>query len=109
MKIIAVTSCPAGMAHTYIAMTALKEKAKQHGVEIKVETQGMMGIKDRLTQADLDQADAVILTNDVVIEEEERFEGMLIYRTTTSKIIKNSDLVIEETINLVKKGRNQNE
>lgn len=103
MKFVAVTSCPVGMAHTYMAMTALKESAKRHGVEIKIETQGMIGIKDQLTQKEINEADAAILTNDVVIEQEERFEGVLTYRTTTSVIIKRSDKVIEETINLVNK------
>jgi len=103
MKIVAVTSCPVGMAHTYMAGVALKEAAQREGIEIKVETQGMTGINDRITQSDLEEADAVILTNDVIIEEEERFEGMITYKTTTSKIIKNGDEVIKETIALIKK------
>jgi len=101
MKIVAVTSCPVGMAHTYMAMTALIESAKKLGVDIKVETQGMMGIKDELTKADIAEADAAILTNDVVIEKEERFKKILTYQTTTSEIIKKSDQIIKETINLI--------
>jgi fructose-specific PTS system IIB-like component len=103
MNIVAVTSCPVGMAHTYMAMTALKESAEKFGVEMKVETQGMMGIRDELTRADIDEADAAILTNDVVIEKEERFNNILTYQTTTSEIIKKSDQVIEETIKLINK------
>jgi fructose-specific PTS system IIB-like component len=104
MKIVAVTSCPVGMAHTYMAGAALKEAAEKQGIQIKVETQGMTGISNRITAADLKDADVVILTNDVVIEEAERFEGKLTYRTTTSKIIKDSEAVIKETIALINKG-----
>lgn len=110
MKIVAVTACPVGLAHTYLAGAALKEAAKKNGVEIKVETQGMSGIKDRITKADLKEADAVIMTQDVIIEEVERFKGIPTYKTTTSKIIKNCDEVIKETIELIKKsGGNSDE
>ena len=56
MKIIAVTSCPIGMAHTYMASAALKKAAKKAGVEIKVETQGSMGIRDKITTEDIKEA-----------------------------------------------------
>jgi fructose-specific PTS system IIB-like component len=105
MKFIAVTSCPVGMAHTYMASAALKESAKKLGAEIRVETQGMTGISNRLTAADIREADVVILTNDVVIEEQERFDGMVTLTTTTSKIIKNSDAVMQEAIALIKKEK----
>ena len=49
MKIIAVTSCPVGMAHTYMASAALKKAAKALDIDCKVETQGSMGIRDRLS------------------------------------------------------------
>lgn len=105
MKFIAVTSCPVGMAHTYMASASLKEAAKRLGAEVKVETQGMTGISNRLTAEDIKEADAVILTNDVVIEEQERFDGMIIFTTSTSKIIKNGDAVLQEVIALIKKEK----
>jgi fructose-specific phosphotransferase system IIB component len=100
MKIVAVTSCPVGMAHTYIADAALRVSAAKMDVDIKVETQGMTGIKNMITKEDLKEADVVILTQDVAIEQVERFEGMPILKTTTSKIIKNCDEIIEEAIEL---------
>ncbi len=105
MKIVAVTSCPVGMAHTYIAGAALRDAAEQNGVEIKVETQGMTGISNAITKADIKEADAAILTKDVAIEQVERFDGMLIFKTTTSKIIKNGDEIIKKTIELINQNR----
>jgi fructose-specific phosphotransferase system IIB component len=105
MKLVAVTSCPVGMAHTFMASAALKEAAKKLGIDIKVETQGMTGISNRVTQSDIQEADAAILTNDAVIEEQERFEGLPVYTTSTSKIIKNVNEIIQETIALIKKEK----
>lgn len=105
MKLIAVTSCPVGMAHTYMASAALKEAAKKLDIDIQVETQGMTGISHRLSPSDIKEADAVILTNDVVIEEQERFEGLPVYTTSTSKIIKNVNEVIQDTIALIEKEK----
>ncbi len=105
MKLIAVTSCPVGMAHTYMASAALKEAAQKLGISIKVETQGMTGISNKITLADIKEADVAILTSDVLIEEQERFKGIPIYNTTTNKIIKNAKEVIQEAITLVKKEK----
>ena len=62
--IIAVTACPTGIAHTYMAEDALKKKAKEMGVDIKVETNGSEGIKNRLTAEDIARADGVIVATD---------------------------------------------
>src|SRR5699024_3630502 len=59
--VIAVTACPTGIAHTYMAEDALKNKAKELGVKIKVETDGSEGVKHRLTKEDIDQADGIIV------------------------------------------------
>ena len=104
MKIIAVTSCPVGMAHTYMAGAALKKAAKKKGVEIKVETQGSMGIRNRITENEIKEADVLILATDVVIIEGERFEGVSAYKTSTSKIIKKCDEELQNAIDSIKKG-----
>ena len=49
MKILAVTACPSGVAHTYMAAEAIERAAKAKGIEIKVETQGSIGIENRIT------------------------------------------------------------
>ncbi len=73
MNFVAVTACPTGIAHTYMAAAQLEKTAKKLGHTIKVETQGAMGIQNELTQAEVDAADAVILATDIAIEQEERF------------------------------------
>ena len=73
MKFVAVTACPTGVAHTYMAAAQLEKTAKKLGHTIKVETQGAMGIENELTQADVDAADGAILATDIAIEMEERF------------------------------------
>jgi len=74
MKIVAVTACPTGIAHTYMAAEKLEKIAKKLGHTIKVETQGAMGIENELTQPEVDAADAVIIAADIAIERAERFE-----------------------------------
>ncbi len=59
-----MTACPTGIAHTYMAEDALKKKAKEMGVDIKVETNGSEGIKNRLTAEDIARADGVIVAAD---------------------------------------------
>lgn len=75
MKIVAVTACPSGVAHTYMAAEALKKAGEKLGVEIKVETQGGIGIENVITEADLANTDYVVLTKEVAIKNEERFKG----------------------------------
>lgn len=76
MKILAITACPTGIAHTYMAAEQLERTGKQLGHTIKVETQGAMGIENRLTEADVAGADAVILASDLPVQGRERFAGI---------------------------------
>lgn len=73
-KIVAVTACPSGIAHTYMAADALKYAAEELGYDLKVETQGSSG-NEKLTQADIDAADAVIFAVSVNVRERNRFAG----------------------------------
>ncbi|MBV7672940.1 fructose-specific PTS transporter subunit EIIC [Streptomyces halstedii] len=73
-RIVAVTSCPTGIAHTYMAAEALESAARSEGVEISVETQGSAGF-DRLDPAVIASADAVIWAHDVEVREKARFAG----------------------------------
>jgi len=98
MKIIAITSCPVGMAHTYMAAAALKKAAKELGHEIKVETQGAMGIRDKITLDDIAEANIFIMAADVAVLEAERFNNIYTYETTTSKLIKKGKEVVKEAI-----------
>jgi fructose-specific phosphotransferase system IIB component len=73
MKFVAVTACPTGIAHTYMAAEQLEKTARKLGHNIKVETQGAMGIENELEQREIDGADAVILAADIAIEKPDRF------------------------------------
>ncbi|WP_265459213.1 PTS fructose transporter subunit IIABC [Enterococcus sp. HY326] len=91
--IVAVTACPTGIAHTYMAEDALKKKAKEMGVEIKVETNGSEGIKNKLTADDIARADAVIVAADKKVEMN-RFSGKeLVNRPVSDGIRKTEELI----------------
>ncbi|RNA70453.1 PTS fructose transporter subunit IIABC [Alteribacter keqinensis] len=72
--VVAVTGCPTGIAHTYMAADGLKAKAKELGIDIKVETNGSDGVRNRLTDSDIERAAGVIIAADTKIEKE-RFAG----------------------------------
>lgn len=99
MKIVAVSACIAGIAHTYMAKANLEKFAKQMGHEIKVETQGAMGFEDKLTEDDINEADAVIFAVDTVVSEKDRFDGKKIFEFSTSDVIKDGESVIEKVVN----------
>lgn len=76
MKIVAVTACPTGIAHTYMAAEQLERVGARLGHQVSVETQGAMGIESALTAGQLREAEAVILAADIVILGRERFDGI---------------------------------
>lgn len=63
MKLVAITNCPTGIAHTYMAAEALEKAAEELGVSIKVETQGSIGVENELTPEDIREANAVIIAS----------------------------------------------
>lgn len=74
MKLLGVTGCPTGIAHTYMAEKALKEAAARHGCQIKIETNGAIGVENQLSDADIALADAIIVASDKNVDLE-RFNG----------------------------------
>lgn len=98
MKIVAITSCPTGIAHTYMSASRLEQAAKQLNYEIKVEKQGAKGFEDKLSAEDIKSADVVIFAVDTKVKEEERFAGINVYRCPVSAPIKNPEEVIEKAI-----------
>lgn len=91
MKVVGVTACPSGVAHTYMAAEALALAGKKAGVDVKVETQGSAGIENELSTEEIKEAVCVILSNDVAIRNEERFKGKKVVRMGTSDIMKKAD------------------
>lgn len=84
--IIGVTSCPTGIAHTFMAAEALKKAAEELGHEVKIETQGSVGAKNVLTSEDVARADAVIIAADAFVDTS-RFAGKPLYETTTKEAL----------------------
>lgn len=100
-KIIAVTACATGVAHTYMAQKALLKEAQKEGVLMKVETQGATGIGDRLTEKDVQIGEVVIFATDTKVRDEERFDGKKILRVNVSDPIKDAKKVITDALILV--------
>lgn len=96
--VIAVTACPTGIAHTYMAEDALKKKAAEMGVEIKVETNGSDGIKNKLTAEDIRRADGVIIAADKKVELA-RFNGKPMLQRPVSDGIRKSEELITKAMN----------
>lgn len=93
MKIVAVTACPTGIAHTYMAADALSKSAPKYHVQIKVETQGAMGIENQLTSYDIAHADKVLIVSDIEIEQASRFQGAKVIKLSIEDVLLNVDKV----------------
>jgi PTS system fructose-specific IIC component len=96
--ILAVTACPTGIAHTYMAADALKAKAKERGITIKVETNGSTGVKDPLTAEEIDKATAIIIAADKQVEMN-RFAGKHIIKVPVATGIRKPDELLDCALN----------
>lgn len=96
MKFVAVTACPTGIAHTYMAAVQLEKTAKKLGHVIKVETQGAMGIENELSQAEVDAAEAAIIATDIAIEREERFNRVRKIHVSVQEALKDPEGIFEK-------------
>ena len=98
MKIVAVTCCSVGIAHTYMAAGGIEKACKAAGHSCKVETQGSIGIEDKLSAKEIAAADLVIFAADLPVLEVSRFEGKLLYECGTEEFIKNKDKALAAAI-----------
>lgn len=96
-KILAVTACPTGIAHTYMAADALKAKAKEMGVDMKVETNGSSGVKNELTQQEIEEAVAIIVAADKQVEMD-RFDGKYVIQVPVADAIRKPEQLIERAL-----------
>ncbi|QDW90761.1 PTS mannose transporter subunit IIABC [Staphylococcus chromogenes] len=118
MKIVAVTSCPNGIAHTYMAQEKLEQAAQELGVDIKVETQGGVGVEHQLTAQDIQEADGVIIAADRQVDLQ-RFDGKLLINENVRagihhpkaliQRIQNKKATIYHSTNPQEKAASQNE
>lgn len=95
--ILAVTACPTGIAHTYMAADSLKQKADAMGVDMKVETNGSTGVKNELTAADIAKATAIIVAADKAVEMD-RFAGKHVIEVPVAQGIRKPEELINRAV-----------
>ncbi|AEB07042.1 PTS system, fructose subfamily, IIC subunit [Coriobacterium glomerans PW2] len=93
-RIVAVTACAAGIAHTYMAAESIEQAAKRMGYEVKVETNGAIGAENVLTPQDIEDADLVIIASDINIDPI-RFTGKPLFVTKSIPAIEDAESLIE--------------
>jgi PTS system fructose-specific IIC component len=96
-RILAVTACPTGIAHTFMAADKLKQAAKELGVDIKVETNGASGVENRLTAKEIEEADGIIVAVGKTVETA-RFHGKKVVQVPVSDGIKRPKELIEQVL-----------
>jgi PTS system fructose-specific IIC component len=101
--LVGVTSCPTGIAHTFMAAEGLRKAAEALGYEIKVETQGSVGAQNTLTFEEIGRADAVIIAADAFVDKT-RFAGKKLYETSTNAALHEGQEVIKKALALPEPG-----
>ncbi|MCE0557047.1 PTS fructose transporter subunit IIBC [Motilimonas sp. E26] len=94
-RIVAITACPTGVAHTFMAAEALLAEGQKQGHQIKVETRGSVGAKNQLTEDDIAQADFVIIAADIEVDLA-RFQGKKLFKTSTGLALKKTEQEIKK-------------
>lgn len=105
MKVVGVTACPTGIAHTYMAQENILNECIKRGFECKIETQGSLGIENALTEEDIRDADLVILGISIAIEGEERFDDKIVYKTDVSPCVARPQEVVDKALELYEKSK----
>ena len=96
-RLLAVTSCPTGIAHTYMAAEALEKAAKKAGVQIKVETRGSGGAKNVVTEKEIAEAECIIVAADTQVPME-RFDGKRVIKCQVSDGISKADELVKKAL-----------
>jgi PTS system fructose-specific IIC component len=96
-RLVAITACPTGVAHTFMAAEALQQAARQLGYDLKVETQGSVGARDPLSATAIAEADVVLLACDIDVATE-RFAGKRIFRCGTGIALKQSQATLKKAL-----------
>ncbi|MCC3814238.1 fructose-specific PTS transporter subunit EIIC [Vibrio parahaemolyticus] len=93
--IVAVTCCPSGVAHTFMAAKALEKAGAAAGLKIKVETQGQNGIQNRITDLDVANAKLVILAHDIQVKDAHRFAKAIVVECSTKEAMRNAATLVK--------------
>lgn len=96
MKIVGISACPAGLAHTPMAAKALEKAGKELGYDVKMEQQGSMGQVNAITNEEAKATDFVIIASDQKIEGMDRFEGKPVIRVNITTCIKAPQAVLKK-------------
>ncbi|WP_300727087.1 PTS fructose-like transporter subunit IIB [Pseudomonas sp.] len=96
-KIVAITACPTGVAHTFMAAEALQQAAKRLGYDVQIETQGSVGARNPLSAEAIAEADVVLLAADIEVPTE-RFAGKKIYRCGTGVALKQAEATLNKAL-----------
>jgi len=95
--IIAITSCPVGIAHTYMAAENIEKTAREKGYDVKVETHGSIGVENQLTSDEIERAEGLIIAADTTIDKS-RFSGKRIIQVGVQDGIRNSEKLIDDLV-----------
>ena len=96
MKVVGISACPAGLAHTPMAAKALEKAGKKIGFDVKMEQQGSMGQVNAITKEEAQAADFVLIASDQHIEGMDRFEGKPVIRVNITTCIKAPEAVLKK-------------
>lgn len=96
-RLVAITACPTGVAHTFMAAEALQQAALRMGIDLQVETRGSVGARSLLDEAAIDAADAVLLATDIEVDTS-RFAGKKVYRCGTGVALKQPQQTLERAL-----------
>ena len=96
-RLLAVTACPTGLAHTYLAAQALQQAAQTRGIAIKVETNGAAGVDDELTEEEIQSADCIIVAVDRAVSMA-RFVGKRVVYASAGDAVRNADALLEKAV-----------
>lgn len=96
MKIVGITACTAGIAHTYIAKEKLLKAGQALGYQVKIETQGTIGVEDELTDEDIKSADVILIAADINVAGKERFKDKRVLEVPISVVIKSPKALLKK-------------
>ncbi len=103
MKLVAITSCPTGIAHSQMAAENLETTAEEQGHDIKVEVQGAMGAENELTSDEIAGAEAVVIAADTAVNQD-RFEGKPLVKGTVKDAVNDAEGLIEQALQRAEGG-----
>ncbi|MDG3085337.1 fructose-specific PTS transporter subunit EIIC [Vibrio hannami] len=98
--VVAVTCCPSGVAHTFMAAKSIEKAGAKLGIKVRVETQGQNGQQNTITEADVSNAKLVILAHDIPVKDIQRFQTANVFECSTKEAMRSAEQIIKERLNL---------